>query len=166
MIDVKGKVTMAKDKNMRIYNRLFFKLYLNYGIMLLVTAVLICLIFVKLYYDTTMDNHNVQLEKQAIKVSKRMTEFIEYGRTNEFLEYLSILEEINEMDIWTVANPNSSNPMDDNLVTNTFEEFLYLDDYSDYAKIMQNAFSNVIDYQIRYDEIYQTQTITDRKSVV
>ena len=151
---------MAKEKNMRIYNRLFFKLYLNYGIMLLVTAVLICLIFVKLYYDTTMDNHRDQLEKQALKVSQRMTEFIEYGRTKDFLEYLSVLEEINEMDIWTVANPKASNPMDDNLVTNAYEEFLYSEDHTDYARIMQNAFSGIVDNQISYDEIYQTQTIT------
>ena len=151
---------MAKEKNIRIYNRLFFKLYLNYGVMLLVTAVLICLIFMKLYYDTTIDNHKDQLERQALKVSQRMTEFIEYGRTNDFLEYLSVLEEINEMDIWTVANPNSSHPMDDNLVTNAYEEFLHSEDYSDYTRIMQNAFSKVVDNQISYDEIYQMQTIT------
>ena len=151
---------MAKEKKVRIYNRLFFKLYLNYAIMLLVTAVLICLIFMKLYYDSTMDNHRNQLERQALKVSERMTEFIEYGKTNEFLEYLSTLEEINEMDVWTIANPAAAKPMDENLTTNTYEEFLGSEDYVDYAKILQSAFDDVMDNQTSYDEIYQTQTIT------
>ena len=35
---------MAKENKVRVYNRLFFKLYLNYAVMLLLTAVLICLI--------------------------------------------------------------------------------------------------------------------------
>lgn len=153
---------MAKEnKNkVRIYNRLFFKLYLNYAIMLLITAVLICLIFMKLYYDLTMKNHREQLERQALKVSERMTEFAKYGKTNEFLEYLSTLEEINEMDIWTIANPNSTNPLNEDLITNTYEEFLGSEVYSDYTKILQSAFSGIMDDLTNYDEIYQMQTIT------
>ena len=45
---------MAKENKVRVYNRLFFKLYLNYAVMLLLTAVLICLIFIQLYKDTAM----------------------------------------------------------------------------------------------------------------
>ncbi|NLK29338.1 MAG: HAMP domain-containing protein [Clostridiales bacterium] len=151
---------MAKDNKVRIYNRLFYKLYANYAIMLLVTAVLICLIFMKLYYDTTMENHRDQLVKQAYKVSERMTEFIEYGRTEDFLEYLNTLIEINDMDVWTVSNPASTNPMNESLATNSYEEFLDSEIYADYAEILQSAFSNQMDNQTRYDEIYQTQTIT------
>lgn len=151
---------MAKENKVRIYNRLFFKLYLNYAIMLLITAVLICLIFMKLYYDSTMENHREQLERQALKVSERMTEFAKYGKANEFLEYLSTLEEINEMDIWTIANPDSTNPLNENFITNTYEEFLGTEIYSDYTKILKSAFAGTMDNLTDYDEIYQMQTIT------
>ncbi|NLP35323.1 MAG: cell wall metabolism sensor histidine kinase WalK [Clostridiales bacterium] len=151
---------MAKENKVRIYNRLFFKLYLNYAIMLLITAVLICLIFMKLYYDTTMENHREQLERQALKVSERISEFSKYGKTSEFLEYLNILEEINQLDIWTIANPDSQDPLDENLATNSYEEFLGSEVYDDYMKIINSAFANIMDNQTSYDEIYQTQTIT------
>ncbi len=66
---------MSKDNKVRIYNRLFFKLYLNYAVMLLVTAVLICLIFMKLYEEMTLDNNEKQLKTQAkiISESRRLS---------------------------------------------------------------------------------------------
>jgi len=150
--------TMNKNKNnnVKIYNRLFFKLYINYAIMLLVTAILICLIFMKLYEDTTMDNHREQLQRQATTISSKMTEFIYYQKYDKFFEYHSILQEINEMDIWTIANPYADNPMDERMETTSYEEIIHLEDY---LELVNSAFQNKIEVRNDYDKIYEVQMI-------
>lgn len=148
---------MVKDNKVHIYNRLFFKLYLNYAVMLLVTAVLIGLIFMKLYDDTTMKANSEQLKNQAIAISDRMSEFIKSEQYDDVLEYIKTLEEITGLDIWTISNPGAPDPMDASMETTSYEE---LQDMEDYAGMIRNAFDKVSDEQTKIDEIYDVPTIT------
>ncbi len=150
---------MSKENKVRIYNRLFFKLYLNYAVMLLMTAVLICLIFIKLYKDTTMTNEREKLIEQASNSSDMMTtKFINTQNYSEFLDYINTQQKTIDSDIWTISNPYASMPMDSRLETNSFEEFSI--GYKEYVDLVESAFQNKKEYSISYDEIYQTQTIT------
>jgi len=148
---------MAKDNKVHIYNRLFFKLYLNYAVMLLVTAILIGLIFMELYKETTMKDNRNQLKEQATAISDRMTEFIKIEQYDDVLEYIKTLEEITGLDIWTISNPNVLDPMDESMETNSYEEF---EDKEDYAVLIRSAFNNQRDEQTIDDEIYDVPTIT------
>jgi len=148
---------MAKDNKVHIYNRLFFKLYLNYAVMLLVTAVLIGLIFMELYKETTMKDNRNQLKEQATAISDRMAEFIKIEQYDDVLEYIKTLEEITGLDIWTISKPNVLDPMDESMETNSYEEF---EDKEDYAVLIRNAFNNQRDEQTIDDEIYDVPTIT------
>ena len=80
---------MAKENKVRVYNRLFFKLYLNYAMMLLVTAVLICLIFMQLYKNTTMKSTREELMGQASNISEMMT--MNHINTRNYSGFLSTL---------------------------------------------------------------------------
>ncbi len=155
---------MAKEKKVRVYNRLFFKLYLNYAVMLLVTAVLICLIFIKLYENTTMSNNQEKVKEQAKTFSSMITDdFISNEKYNEYLYYYNGMMEFTGQDIWTISNPTAKHPMDERLTTNSYDEFTESGDYRDYLKLVDNAFQdyqNLGKYTIQYDEIYQAQTIT------
>lgn len=155
---------MAKGNKVRVYNRLFFKLYLNYAVMLLVTAVLICLIFVKLYENTTMSNNQKKVKEQAKTFSAMITDdFISNEKYDEYLNYYNGMMELTGQDIWTISNPTANNPMDERLTTNYYEEFTESGDYKDYLDLVDFAFrdgQNIGKYSINYDEIYQAQTIT------
>ena len=149
---------MSKDNKVRIYNRLFFKMYLNYAIMLLVTAILICLIFMKLNEYMTRSENLAEMERQANSLSTRVTnDFIINDKSDEFYNFIVNMEEIMAMDIWTVSNPNTTNPMD-NFETNSYDEFT--GDKS-YLKILKSAFNNQkIDNTFTgYDEIYDDSRI-------
>ncbi len=148
---------MANDNKVRIYNRLFFKLYLNYAIMLLVTAILICLIFMRLYQDNTMKSNESELLRQAKSISLRMTGFIKSGKTEDFLEYLDTLQEFNNIDIWTISNPEADNPMDESLETTTYEE---LSSIEAYPEIIKSAFHGREKIYRGYDNINELPTIT------
>lgn len=150
---------MAKDNKVRVYNRLFFKLYLNYAVMLLVTVVLICLIFMQLYKNTTMKKEQEQLMEQASNISDKLTmKFINTRNYHGSLEYINDLQNIIGMDIWTISNPYAVIPMDERMETNSFEEFSA--GYTEYIDLVENAFRNKKVYNIADDEIYQTQIIT------
>jgi signal transduction histidine kinase len=145
---------MAKENKVRIYNRLFFKLYLNYAVMLLVTAVLICLIFIRLYEENTMNNHKIQAENDAESFSKMLTEdFIKTGKYDEFLVFYNRLVKFNGMDIWTFSNPYALTPMDERMATNSYEEL----EESEYEDLVNRAFMGEKAYRKDYDNIYEKQ---------
>ncbi len=152
---------MSKENKVPIYNKLFFKLYLNYAIMLLVTAILICFIFIRLYENTTMTNNRVQVQEQAENIASMITdEFISNEKYREYLDINNKLTEIMGLDFWTIANPSAKYPMDERLTTISNEELAELADYEDYIYLVDRAFNNEPEYSYNYDEIYQAQTIT------
>lgn len=142
---------MENKNRVQIYNRLFFKLYINYVIMLLVTIVLICLIFINLYENAIKRKHENQLERQALIIAERMTEFVKYNKYDNFFEYHNILEEIDDLDIWTISNPNAKNPMDVRLETTSYDE---ISESEKYTGIVENVFTDKTMIVTDYDEIY------------
>lgn len=159
---------MAKDEKVRIYNRLFFKLYLNYAVMLLVTAVLICLIFMKLYVEMTQKNNLNDLNQRAVTISNRTTEFIESGKVDDYLEYINSVEEINNWDIWIIAKPSEYNPMK-SMENTTYEEFAVSEEYAEYVDILTRTFENTDGKMIwdeGYDDIYEMNTLTVGRPVI
>lgn len=152
---------MSKDNKVRIYNRLFFKLYLNYAVMLLVTAILICLIFMKLYEEMTMENNEDQLKAQASTISDRTTEYIISGKSEDYLEYINMIIDVNKWDIWTISNPDATFPMNASMETGgTYEEFAASEDTAQYAEVAKKAFKGEVAYQEGYNDIYLMPTIT------
>ncbi len=151
---------MSKDNKVHIYNRLFFKLYLNYSVMLLVTAVLICLIFMKLYGDMTMKNIKLQMEDRANRLSTRASEYIISGKDG-YLDELSIISEVNQWDIWTISNPYALNPMRVSMETgDTYENFTTQEEYAPYVESINKAFQGQNDQQERDDKVYEQTIIT------
>lgn len=151
-----SKENKVRENKVRIYNRLFFKLYLNYAVMLLVTAVLICLIFMRLYEETTIKNNRGKLLEQAYNISSKASEYITYGKPGDFLGFIIDLEEITGMDIWTVANPHAAYPMYE-METTSFEEIVA--NNVEYEEILNSAFQNKPDNRTGHDDIYQKSMI-------
>ncbi|MGB4657671.1 MAG: ATP-binding protein [Mobilitalea sp.] len=153
---------MAKDNKVRIYNRLFVKLYINYAVMLLITAILICLIFIKLYTDMAMDSSVKKLQEQAVTVSSMATGYINSNNTDDYLDFVDRMQEVNQWDIYTVSNPNAVHPMPVIMENSaTYEDFAATGEYAEYEELLISAFNNITtDYKKGDDEIYQVPTIT------
>ena len=155
---------MPKDNRVHIYNRLFFKLYWNYAIMLLVTAVLICLIFMKLYGDMTTEKLITELEEKANTISTRTTEYILSNRQNDYLsEYIDTIISVNGWDVWTISNPNAVYQMPVVMETgSTYEEIMTTPEYVQYRDNLMTALNGITNHPTReeYDEIYGDKTIT------
>ena len=147
---------MAKENKVRIYNRLFFKLYLNYAVMLLVTAILICLIFIQLYENIIMENHKKQVKLQAENFSNMLTEdYIKVQKYDDFLEFYNKLDKVTGLDYWTISNPNALHPMDERMETNSYKEIAESETDRDYIDLVNSAFKDEIDDKTGDDEFYE-----------
>lgn len=105
---------MDKKQQGKPFNRLFFKVYINYALVLTLFAILVGLIFMNLYENATMENYRGKMSKQAVAIAKRLSKAIINKEADGYLDYLTILQEFDydESDIWTISNPNAKNPMD------------------------------------------------------
>ncbi len=153
---------MSKENKVRVYNRLFFKLYLNYAVMLLVTAVLICLIFMKLYRDMTIDNNIKELDRQADTISKLTTGFIQGNNQAEYLDQINTLIKVNNWYVWTVGKPDAKNKMPASMETGeSYEEFIKIPQYKQYVDNLNTALNGIANHQNpSFDEAYGVETIT------
>ena len=142
---------MDKKNKVSITNRLFFKVYVNYAIILTLFAVLLGFIYMKLYETNITDTYHTDLIKQAKNVSKKLSQTISNKEEESYLEYFQILEEVNDgkPDIWTISNPNAKNPMNKRLENVNLQDVVLPADCID---VINNAFSNQMDHQIGYYE--------------
>lgn len=153
---------MSKNNKVHIYNRLFFKLYLNYAVMLLVTAVLICLIFMNLYGRMTRDNKIQELYNQAEIISARTTEYILSNKQSAYLdEYINTIKTVNGWDVWAISNTDAKNPMPTGMETgSSYEEILTTPEYAMYRDNLSTAFHGITSHQtIKNDKIYEKNII-------
>lgn len=152
---------MPKDNKVQIYNRLFFKLYRNYAIMLLITAILIGLIFMKLYSDMTMENNKKDMASQAEEIKAVAEEYIKGGNTKIFLDNLTFLETTQNLDVYTISNPNAINRMNSDMENfASYEDFAAAPEYKELVEILNIVFKGEPVKKDYYDEAEERQTIT------
>lgn len=154
---------MAKQEKVRIYNRLFFKLYLNYAVMLVVTAILIGLIFIKLYSNRSMENYQDDMLNQAKYISSKITDNININKEfdDNFRSNIEFFQGTNNWDVYTISNPNVHDALKTDFeVSLSYDDFVSMQGYDDLVNIMDEVFNGnpiVKDY---YEESEERQTIT------
>lgn len=136
---MKERVNMQKKNKVKAKNRLFVKVYINYAIMLTLFAVLIGIIFMKLYENNIMNDYKEKLQKQAKSISRRLQQAIMNNEEESYLEYLVILSELDdeEPDVYTISNPNASVPMDKSLENVVMDD---IDLPNDAIEVMEGVF--------------------------
>ncbi len=153
---------MKEDNKVHIFNRLFFKLYLNYAVMIVVAAILIGIIFMYRYQGMMMEDSKKQLQSQAEIISQKATEYIQGNTKDNFLSLIYNLQKINQWDIWTISNPNAINPMGERMENSlSYDEFIASEDYSQYVPYLDSSFDGHIKRKVElFDDVYQKATIT------
>ncbi len=142
---------MKKKNKVSITNHLFFKVYLNYAIILALFAILLGIIYMKLYETNIMDTYQIKLLKQATSISRRLSTTINNNEEESYLEYIQVLSELDTEtpDIWTISNPSAIHPMSPNLET---ADISGIDMPQDFIEIANTAFLNQVDHRNGYYE--------------
>jgi len=154
---------MEKENKIRIRNRLFFKVYINYAFMLTVFAVLLGIIYMKLYETNIMNIYYEKLETQATSIANRLTRTIIDDEKANYLEYLATIEEFDDEapDIYTISNPNATKPLDKELEI-AFEDVKLPEDFN---RVIKAAFQNEIKYDSGYYENFGGLSVVMGKPV-
>jgi signal transduction histidine kinase len=152
---------MTDENKVRIFNRLFFKLYVNYAVMIAVAASLIGFIFYELYAQTMTENNKIELQQRASSISQKARDDIINNRQDDYRQFVYDFAEINGWDIWTISNPDADQPMGERMETgDSYDEIAATEGYAQYVPLINAAFSGRSDFDSNsYDEIYQAPTI-------
>lgn len=143
---------MERKKKAKPWNRLFFKVYLNYAVVLTLLAVLIGLIFLKLNENMISGNYRENMTMQAANISNVISSAITKDDHGSYMDYINMLETFKEImpDIYTMSNPSAQNPMSED-----FENFSWdLTLPEDFVNVVNNAFSGREDYRTGYYETF------------
>ena len=149
---------MVEKKKGKLWNRLFFKVYINYAFMVVLFAIILGVIFFNLNQKSTINSFRNRLEKQGEAVSSRYTEFIINKEYSRGLTYLDMLREIGAEETWSVANPNANEPMHTSMVY--VEDIDYLMQSDVYKEVIEGAFAGKNTTSTSYSEIYRSDIIT------
>ena len=131
---------MAEKSSVKLHNRLFFKLYLSYACMLAGVALLIGIIFMRLYESITMQNYRDQLMTQAEGISNQLQQYIIDEAYNEAINYVDLIENLDRtIEIWVISNPYSNAPMNSSMENINLS---YIDLQKEYEEVIEKAFRN------------------------
>ncbi len=151
-----GVIVQGKKKD-KLHNRLFTKVYINYAFMVTLFAMILGIIFMQLYQNATIDNCRQQLFEQGRTIAKRFTEFIVNDDYDSGLEYLQILIEVQQGDVWSLSNPNASAPMSDKLESIELDE---ADPSQEVIQIINGAFEGKEMETTGFSDIHEYMTMT------
>ena len=100
----------AQNK-VRIKNRLLFRVFYNYALIMTLFALITGVVFVSLYRKLNVDNNRNRLMQQAQGIARQVEEYQKNGDINNGLTYISAISTIQSLEIWVVANPGADKPL-------------------------------------------------------
>lgn len=136
--------------------RIFWRVFVAFGVVLMVFTVLIGLMFTRFNRTNIVGAYKQQLGDLADGVVKRASQAAADNEPDDFMDYLRAMEDFGNMqnvDIWVVANESSENKLADSY---TNVELKGMDIPAETKTILEAAFQGKKKNYSDYDEIYQT----------
>lgn len=148
--------TKGKEKKIRIRNnRLFIQICACFGFVLVLFALIIGMMFSKLYEDNMLKTYRKQMKKQARHIAKEMSGFVAADDTEgsfNYLDYLDSMENSENTDIWFIDND------EDNITLK--KEFTNVDIVdiklsNEVRYVLAQTKKGKVSYACGYDAIYE-----------
>ena len=95
----------------KIKNRLLFRVFFNYALIMILFALITGVVFISLYRKLDTENNRNRLLQQAQGIAKQVQEYQTNGDINNGLTYISAISTIQSLEIWVVANPGADKPL-------------------------------------------------------
>lgn len=95
----------------RIKDRLLFRVFFNYALIMILFALITGIVFVSLYRQLAIENNRSRLIQQAEGIAKQVQEYQKNGDITNGLTYISAISTIQSLEIWVVANPAADRPL-------------------------------------------------------
>ncbi len=135
----------------RIKDRLLFRVFFNYALIMILFALITGVVFVSLYRKLDVENNRSRLLQQAQGIAKQVQEYQKNGDINNGLTYISAISTIQSLEIWVVANPAADRPLSPYLTSVDLEGVELPEDQ---LEVITEAFYGVETDRIYYSEIH------------
>lgn len=134
------------------FNNIFFRVFGTFAILILVFAVILGFVFIRLYSSSTEDYNRTELARIAANASERFRMFVLEDDETECLGYLETFNELEDAELWSVANPNASEPMAEG-----FESIDHsaVEAQPEYAALLELAFAGESKVEIFYSDMHE-----------
>ncbi len=104
--------TLDTEKNGKTgHGRLFLRTYLAFGAVIVAFAVILGVIFLRLFERANIADYRKNLIEQTERTSAKCTELLKKNSPNEWVNYLISLREIRQMEVWIWTNKDASEPL-------------------------------------------------------
>lgn len=144
----------------KFHNLLFIKTCFWFAVIMLLFAVALGVIYMRLYEQTIMENYREQTKEKAESVAERCSGYFLAGKPERWNEYLIMLLEIEQMEVWAVSNDEAVYPLTPAYAISG-DLFAALDTYqSSYRDILSNVFHNIPTSRAGFSEVHQMNMIT------
>ncbi|HEX3023094.1 MAG TPA: HAMP domain-containing sensor histidine kinase [Lachnospiraceae bacterium] len=108
------KETKEKEE-VRFYNRISFRVYLYFAIIISVFAATLGMIFMNLNETNVKKTYKDRLLSKGLAIAENLNNYIEYENYDEYRYFITTLNKIEstDMDIWILSNGNPDSPMNE-----------------------------------------------------
>lgn len=139
----------------KIWNSLFFQIFLYFATILTVFAVLLGVIFMNLYRQNTLTTYEQQLKNQGTQLANNISTYVNNNDVSHYSSYLFSWEEMlltENTDLWVISNPEAENPMSSAFTNVSLE---YMDISEDMQSVISKACAGKVSSISSYDELYR-----------
>ena len=138
------------------YNRLFLKTYISFAAVITVFALLLGVLYMRMYEEATVENFEQQQTKKAQAIAKRCSTYFLDNQAADWMDYLILLSELEGTEIWPISNPDAAYPLGNNMATSFDAETLT----RDYVEMAGAAFHNQIEIRSQFSAYHECDIVT------
>lgn len=138
------------------YNRLFIRTYTSFAAVITVFALMLGVLYMRMYEEATVENYEQQQTKRAQAIAKRCSTYFLDNQPEEWWNYLILLSELEGTEIWCISNPYAVYPLGTYMATNLDADTLT----TDYVEIAQAAFDNHSEIRTQFSSYHECDVVT------
>ncbi len=138
------------------YNRLFIKTYTSFAAVITVFALVLGMLYMRMYEQATVENYEQQLTKKAQAISGRCSTYFLDNQSVEWWKYLLMLSELEGAEVWSVSNPSAAHPLGRDMATNLDADTLT----QEYVEVAETAFQNQVEIRTQFSSYHECDIVT------
>ena len=135
--------------------KIFWRVFVYFGLVLLLFSVLIGLMFTRFNSTNIVGAYKQQLGDLATGVASRTSKAVSNKENDTFSDYLAAVEDFSDMqnvDIWVVSNEKAKNPLADDFTNVDIAQVTVPEDT---RQILESAYQGKKKTYTDYDDIYK-----------
>ncbi len=135
----------------RMTDRLLFRVFFNYALVMILFALITGVVFVSLYRKLDIENNRNRLMQQAQGIAKQVQEYQRNGDISNGLTYISAISTIQSLEIWVLANQEADKPLNPYLTSVDLSGVALPEEA---LEVINEAFYGVETNRIYYSDIH------------